>query len=213
MRLIRLERPASCQHHERQNHVVYGNGCRNGTGNTIKGQLTLREQRGELLLGHSVAESQQRHREEEDVVSRVESVPECTCAVNSHEVSASTNVDISRQPEGCLLVPVLGHHLHVRSKFETKNVHIARRLPAFGFSFLIKSIETSIPDVLSSFRILPSKVVLLAKCKQSDPTFCVAFQPRESEERFREDDRGILLGIFGIKERKLGTEGNKSSKT
>mmetsp|Transcript_36034 Transcript_36034/g.53691 ORF Transcript_36034/g.53691 Transcript_36034/m.53691 type:complete len:222 (+) Transcript_36034:243-908(+) len=200
------------QKDERRDHVLDHKRRGNDRSNTIgEGPLALGEVGTETFLGDTITEGHEGDTQKEHVVSGVESMPEGTHGVDSNKGATSSDVDVSCQPQGRLLVPLPCESLSVGCCFKRNNVHVIGIFKALGVSFFVKAFKAGVPNVVGTFCVFPGKVVLLTNTDETDPSVHVTVDPWVGQEFFRQYDRSVVFWIDGIQEGEVGTDEDKHS--
>ena len=139
-------------------------------------------------------------------------MPKCACRIDSRQTPTGAHVYIFRQPRRRLLVPTSRHFRNIGSCLKFNDVNIVGSFPSDFFSFRIIPIEACIPDVLCTFGVLPSEIILLANRKQTSPCVEVTNVEWKLQKFLGKNVWGVILRISRVEQRKFGTKSQVNNK-
>mmetsp|Transcript_11049 Transcript_11049/g.16275 ORF Transcript_11049/g.16275 Transcript_11049/m.16275 type:complete len:405 (-) Transcript_11049:504-1718(-) len=143
-------------------YVVEGNAC------SILALGSL-EPRPYCLLHGAGSVGGQGHGEEEEVVPRVEAVPEGRHGVGGGQAAVRARIHIPLQPALGALVPGARVLADVAAKLEAQDVHVGSTGPPNHLPFLVEALEAEASKDGGTFCQLPCKVVLEANHEEDEP--------------------------------------------
>mmetsp|Transcript_11778 Transcript_11778/g.23476 ORF Transcript_11778/g.23476 Transcript_11778/m.23476 type:complete len:240 (+) Transcript_11778:145-864(+) len=164
-----------------------------------------------LLASDPFARRDERHREEEHVVPRIEAVPERGESVGRHEAAAGAGVDVPSEPVGGLLVPGPRQFLEIGRRLEFEDVDVGGDVPALGVPLVVESLEAGVPQVVGSLGVLPGEVVLLAGEEQPQPAVAVAHDPGLRQDLLGQKGGNVALRVVRIEDGKLAAHDDENT--
>ena len=204
---MRCEQTAAHAHLEDSRQVVHDEGSRQPRQNIVEdlralGRLAivLHETRAALLECQAVDTRGERDRQEEQVVARVETVPERRDKVRGKQRATRAVVHTLLQPLLSALVPRARAGAHALGSLEAEPVDVGRRTPRLGLGAVAEPGHDG-----GALRQKPAKVVLAPHEKQGQPHCADVLQPANRASVRR---RSEPLLVEGKGHGELGTAHN-----